>query len=574
MAETILLSPGILTRENDQSPTSQLPVSVGAAILGPTLKGPVELPTIVTSFNEFTTVFGGLVESGSNTYSYLTSISANNYFQNGGNSLLVTRVTSGSFTPATSSIIPNYYNTSASFVLETLSEGIIMNSGDTETSNGALTLGTQDNVRWEIATVNTSSGNFSLLIRRGNDTQTQKVVLESYNNISLDPHASNYISKVIGDSTDNLVNNGMDYYIQSSGSYSNISRFVRVKSVDYKTPLYFDNNGTAKDEFTGSLPIVSSGSFGSAVGSNIPSDRTANFYNQIDDTDTQGLVPEDYDNAISLLGNVDEFQFNVISAPGLVYSLQDHGSRLTSLVNNSISRGDSIAIIDLVPYGSQVNTVIQQSSAFDSSYVATYWPWLQTIDPNTSQLVFVPASTFIPGIFAYTDATGDPWLAPAGLTRGGLGQVTKAERKLTSGQKNDLYEANINPINTFPSQGIVVYGQKNLQKRATALDRIGVRRLLIELKSHIGQIANTLVFEQNTIATRNNFLTQVNPYLETVQQREGLYTFKVVMDETNNSPSTIDRLELIGQIFIQPTRTVEFIILDFNITPTGATFPV
>jgi len=115
--------------------------------------------------------------------------------------------------------------------------------------------------------------------------------------------------------------------------------------------------------------------------------------------------------------------------------------------------------------------------------------------------------------------------------------------------------------------------KKTLQKRASALDRVNVRRLLIALKGYISQVSDNLVFEQNTIATRNTFLAQVNPYLESVQQRQGLYAFKVVMDDTNNTPDVIDRNQLVGQIYLQPTRTAEFIMLDFNVLPTGAVFP-
>ena len=580
MAET-LLSPGVLARENDQSFIQGQPVEFGAAIIGPTTKGPVEIPTLVGSFGEFTQIFGGAIESGSTTYSYLTSISANNYFQNGGNSLLVTRVVSGSsgaFSPATSSLIETGSGGPTTgdspFVLETISEGIIMNTGTTELSNGALETGSADNVRFEIASVNTSSGTFSLLIRRGDDNQNQKVVLESYNNISLDPYASNYISKVIGDIDYTLRNDDTDYYIQESGSYSNISKYVRVKEVNFKTPKYFDNVGNAKDEFTGSLPIAQSGSFNGAIGSNTPVGRLANFYNNINNTDTQGLIGSDYTNAIALLANTDEYKYNIITAPGLIdENGVTGGAQITSLVNNTIARGDAISVIDLVNYNAQVNTVIRQTSGFDSSYASTYWPWLQTIDPNTGEAVFVPASTMIPGVFAFTDASSEPWFAPAGITRGGLGQVIRAERKLTAGNRDALYEANINPIATFPQSGVVVFGQKTLQKRASALDRVNVRRLLIALKGFISQVADTLVFEQNTAATRNIFLSQVNPYLESVQQRQGLYAFKVVMDDTNNTADVVDRNELVGQIFVQPTRTAEFIILDFNVLPTGATFP-
>ena len=572
MAET-LLSPGVLARENDQSQITQGPVEVGAAIIGPASKGPVEIPTVVTSYSQYTSIFGTTVESGSNVYSYLTSIAANNYFQNGGTSLLVTRVTSGSFEPSISTAVSNS-NDDTAFVLETISEGEIMNSDSTESANGALESGSVDNIRWEIATANTSSGTFSLLIRRGNDNSKQKVVLESYNNLSLDPYASNYISKVIGDIDLNLRNEGTDYYIQESGSYPNASRYVRVKSVNTPTPNYFDNDGTAKDIYTGSIPVAASGSFNSAVGSNEPTGRAANFYTTIglgSDNDTQGLIGDDYNNAISLLSNTDDYKFNLISVPGL--TVQHHNTQITNLVNNSNFRGDNISIIDLTGYGASSTAAITNASGFDNSYVAAYWPWVQTVDPNTGQLQFVPASTMIPGVYAYTDASSEPWFAPAGITRGGLGQVVKAERKITAGQRDALYEANVNPIATFPGTGVVVFGQKTLQKRASALDRVNVRRLLISLKSYISQVADTLVFEQNTIATRNNFLTQVNPYLESVQQRQGLYAFKVVMDDTNNTADVIDRNELLGQIFIQPTKTAEFIILDFNVLPTGATFP-
>ena len=582
MAET-LISPGVLARENDQSFVTAQPLTRGAAIIGPTVKGPVERPTLVSSFSSFQAVFGGALQSGSGQYTYLTSIAANQYFQNGGESLLVTRVTSGSFSPASSSAVPTASagNTTGNspFILETISEGIIMNTfnpaGNVTGSNGSLVSGSADNIRWEIASVNTSSGTFTLLIRRGNDNQSNKVVLESYNNISLDPFASNYIAKAIGDISTTVVTRDGNTFLQESGSNPNISAYVRVKEVPLKTPNYLDNAGNAKPQFTSSLPALGSGSaygtFGGGQGSNIPAARAANFYQNINSTDSQGLKGTDYTNAIALLADTDNYQYNVISIPGLYAA--DYGTQTTSVLNNTIARGDSIFVMDLVAYNSSIAAVTGQAGGVDSSYAAAYWPWVQTIDPNTGELVFIPPSTFIPGIYAFTDASADPWFAPAGINRGGMGQVVRAERKLTSANRDSLYEANVNPIATFPNQGVVVFGQKTLQKAASALDRVNVRRLLITLKDFISQIADNLVFEQNTIATRQNFLTQVNPYLESVQQRQGLYAFKVVMDDSNNTPDVIDRNELIGQIFLQPTKTAEFIILDFNVLPTGATFP-
>jgi len=591
MAET-LISPGVLARENDQSFITTQPVTVGAAIVGPTVRGPVEIPTVVTSYSDYTSRFGSTFESGSQTYSYLTSISVNNYFQNGGESLLVTRVTSGSFEPAINTpVICNVTpdTKSGPFTLETLSEGEIMNNldniyvidGYVSSSyiesfaeilpGGALSSGSANNVRFEIPTVNTESGTFSLLIRRGDDNDREKVILETYQNLSLDPNSSNYIEAVIGNSKKVVRQDGSEYYIQDSGSYSNKSRYVRVKEVNYPTPDYFDNAGAVRSQYTASLPIIQSGSFYGGQGKLYYGGGAAFNENIIEGTNIQGIQASDYNTAIALLGNKDEYRYNLITAPGLnaeVSTLQ-----VTRLVNTAITRTDALAVVDLVKYNSPVGTVTQKGTLYNTSYAATYWPWAQIIDPGTGKLVWVPASTLIPGVYAFTDASSDSWFAPAGLTRGGLDSVVRVERKLPTSTRDRLYEANINPLATFPQAGVVVFGQKTLQKKASALDRINVRRLLISLKSYISQIADTLVFEQNTIATRNSFLSQVNPYLESVQQRQGLYAFKVVMDDSNNTADVVDRNELIGQIYLQPTRTAEFILLDFNVLPTGATFP-
>ena len=277
---------------------------------------------------------------------------------------------------------------------------------------------------------------------------------------------------------------------------------------------------------------------------------------------------------IALLSNQDDYRFNALFTPGLVQDFASHVSKISTIVTNTQNRGDNIFIVDMTGYGSTVTNAVSKASSINSSYAATYWPWCQILDPATGKNVWVPASTLIAGVFANNDRVAEPWFAPAGINRGGLSQVIRAEQKISQPNRDVLYQGKVNPIATLPGTGVVVYGQKTLQTRASALDRVNVRRLLIELKSYISQVANTLVFDQNTIATRNQFLSQVNPYLESVQQRQGLFAFQVVMDDTNNTNDVIDRNQLVGQIYIQPTRTVEFIYLDFNITPTGATFPV
>jgi phage tail sheath protein FI len=286
---------------------------------------------------------------------------------------------------------------------------------------------------------------------------------------------------------------------------------------------------------------------------------------------TQGLVGADYTNMLNLLSNQDDYRFNALLTPGLIDDV--HASQTTTAINNTQNRGDSIYILDPVLYGATITTTTGQANARNTSYAAMYWPWLQTFEPDSGKNVWIPASTMIGGVYAFNDNVSEPWFAPAGINRGGLTNVIRPERKLSQANRDTLYEANVNPIASFPGTGTVVYGQKTLQRQASALDRVNVRRLLIALKSYIGQIGQTLVFEQNTAATRNNFLAAVNPYLETIQQRQGLYAFKVVMDDSNNTPDVIDRNMLIGAIYLQPTRTAEFIYLDFNVLPTGATFP-
>jgi len=569
MAEQIV-SPGVFTRENDQSFITQQPIQVGAAIVGPTVKGPVEIPTVVTSYSDYQNKFGTTFVSGNQTYSYLTSISAYNYFQNGGTTLLVTRVVSGAaaWESATSTAISSSAGASAqpAFVLKTISEGIINNSSGSEVS-GALANGTVDNLRWEISQADSGSGTFTLLIRRGDDTTNEKIILETYANVSLDPEQNNYIARVIGDTYQKVTTDSdSNTYIETVGTYPNISRYVYVSAVNNPTPNYFDSNGVAKSAYTASIPLVASGAFGSAVGTlNIGG---ANFYDDINSSNTQGLTGDAYTTALVLLANKEEYSYKVITVPGLYYA--DYGTQLNTLITTVQNRGDAIAVVDLVAHGATISTNTAQANSINNSYAATYWPWVQILNPDTGKINWVPASTLIPGVYAANDAAAEPWFAPAGINRGGLSQVIRPERKLQRADRDALYEKNVNPIANFPSTGPAVFGQKTLQKKASALDRVNVRRLLIELKSFIGQVANNLVFEQNTAATRNAFLAQVNPYLESVQQRQGVYAFKVVMDDSNNTPDVIDRNQLVGQIFIQPTRTAEFIVLDFNVLPTGA----
>jgi phage tail sheath protein FI len=283
----------------------------------------------------------------------------------------------------------------------------------------------------------------------------------------------------------------------------------------------------------------------------------------------EGYAVADYNTAFALLTNKDEYQFNVLLAPAVGLD----SAAATTFISTVEGRGDAFAPISAGAYGTSVNQSTFNAAGQSSNYSACYFPWVQLFNSNLGKNVWCPPTTVIGGVLAFNDQVGAEWFAPAGLNRGGVPSVLRAERKLSQADRDTLYSANVNPLATFPGEGVVVFGQKTLQRRQTSLDRVNVRRLLIALKGFIGQVGNNLVFEQNTNATRNRFLAQVNPYLESVVQRQGLYAYKVVMDDTNNTPDVIDRNQLVGQIYIQPTKTAEFIILNFNVLPTGATFP-
>jgi len=584
MATETLISPGVLTTENDQSFVTAGPLAVGLALVGPTVKGPVNIPTVVTSYSDFTNKFGGAFVSGGASYEYLTSIAAYKYFQQGGDSILVHRVSSGSYTTATAAVGVTGSNTlalaqaSSSFTLKTIANGIIASNSGSMIAGGYLDSGSNENVRWEIQNVNMSNGTFTLLVRQGSDNTNVPNVLETFANVSLDPLSPNYIEAVVGNQYKTVEYDSSvgGFYIKINGDYVNQSRYVYVSSVNKPTPNYFLNNGTANPTYTSSavatayLPGNGSGSIGGAFSGSEGNDwaSVTNMFTNIGST-TQGLVAANYTTASSILSNTDEYKFNLITTPGLI---SDDNTAASDFITLAEERGDCFYIVDLTSYTDTIGTATAEAQSLDSSYAGAYYPWVQVVSQETGKLVFVPPSTVMAGVYAFNDKVAAEWFAPAGLNRGGLGGVIQAARKLSPTDRDTLYASKVNPIATFPGVGVVAYGQKTLQQKASALDRINVRRLLINLKNYVGAVGQTLVFEQNTATTRNNFLAQVNPYLESVQQKQGLYAFKVVMDDSNNTPDVIDRNQLIGQIYIQPTKTVEFVLLSFNITPTGASF--
>jgi len=284
---------------------------------------------------------------------------------------------------------------------------------------------------------------------------------------------------------------------------------------------------------------------------------------------TSGSVA--YSKHIAALSNTDEFDINMVVTPGVVRRL--HPSVATSVLDMVEQRNDCFYIMDQTSVNDSITQAVGQSEAIDSNMAATYYPWIKTIDVNTNKLISVPPSVLLPGVFAANDRVAAEWFAPAGLNRGGLIGAVNVLNRLTQSERDTLYEAKVNPIVIFPGvANPVVFGQKTLQDKPSALDRINVRRLLLSVRKYIASTSRYLVFEQNTSTTRQAFLNIVNPYLTGIQQNQGLYAFRVVMDESNNTPDVVDRNIMKGSIYLQPTKTAEFIQIDFNILPTGASF--
>jgi hypothetical protein len=594
MAEQIV-SPGVFTREIDQSFLPAGLAAIGAAVVGPTVKGPAMVPTIVTSYSEFVQKFGDVFTSGSGTseknYKYLTNYAVQEYLKSA-DTVTVVSIKAGTYANAYSNVVSTG-SSAASLKLHLLSPGSIMNNGSEAAStagsgsnsdqmvngSGALVSisGSVNNVRWEVSNVNFNKGTFTLGVRRGDDTDRRKVYLEQYNNLTLDPNSSNFVARVIGDQVYTLRDSGTTSpFLQASGSFPNQSSYVRVEVLQ-STYNYLDTNGNIRlSAASASLPAAVSGTF--AFGSDGTVAHPRLFNEDITSTNTQGFNLTSgqngnaaYTDAINLLSNQDEYDINLMVLPGVIDAL--HGNIAGKAIDMVEGRGDAFLVLDPVGYGSAITQATAQAEARDSSYSAMYWPWIQIADNDLGRNIWLPASCLIPGVYAFNDRVAAEWFAPAGLNRGGIDIAIQAERKLTHANRDTLYESSVNPLATFPGTGVCVWGQKTNQKKASALDRVNVRRLLIAAKKFIASTSKFLVFEQNTAATRNRFLSIANPYFESVQQRQGLYAFKVVMDETTNTPDVVDRNELRGQIFLQPAKTAEFIIIDFNVLPTGATFP-
>jgi hypothetical protein len=282
--------------------------------------------------------------------------------------------------------------------------------------------------------------------------------------------------------------------------------------------------------------------------------------------------------ALDEISNPEVVDINVLATPGVDFS---NNSTIVKYALDIVEdRTDIIYVMDAprLTSGSVKGTPEEvvsrlEATGIDSSYAATYWPWIQIEDPNSGKYTYQAPTMLAVQTYALTDNVAAPWFAPAGLNRGLAGpQVVRADIRLNNNDRDTLYQGRVNPIATFVQQGVVIWGQKTLQQRQSALDRINIRRLLLQVRRLVSAASLTLLFEQNDQTLRDQFLAKVEPILLQIQNQRGLTAFKVVMDDSNNTPDTIDRNVLVGKIQLQPTRTAEFIDLTFQVLPTGARF--
>lgn len=279
-----------------------------------------------------------------------------------------------------------------------------------------------------------------------------------------------------------------------------------------------------------------------------------------------------YIDAINILSNPDIYDFDILATPGV------HSANVGEIpqlaINMVRGRGDAFYLLDIGTDASDMDangrmsiaSALSEVAKYDTSYAATYYPWIRF------QGKVIPPSIQMLGVYAFNDRAGGPWYAPAGFRRGSLRGGITPTRPLTQSQRDELYKENINPISSFTNQGSAVFGQKTLQSKASVLDRVNVRRMLLKVRKDISRIARTFLFEQNSATVREQLLNRVNNVLSSVQSANGLTEFRAILDETTTTPDLIDRNIMMGKIFLKPTSAAEVIVFDFTVSPQGASF--
>jgi phage tail sheath protein FI len=295
--------------------------------------------------------------------------------------------------------------------------------------------------------------------------------------------------------------------------------------------------------------------------------------------ETSGPTVAAYRKAVDVMGSKSDVEIQLLAIPGI-----RHSSVTDYAISAIENRFDALYVMDIEEqdkFNAVITSSVQQPNvtytvntfkgrALDTSFAAAYFPDVVVQDPTTLTNVSAPPSVAVMGAMSLNDAVGHPWFAPAGFTRGALDAVEFVSTRLNRDNLDDLYEADINPITAFPGTGVTVWGQKTLLANQSALDRINVRRLLIDIRRQVRNVANTLLFEPNREETLEKFTALVNPILQRVQDLSGVERYKVIIDTTTTTQADVENNTIRGKIFLQPTRTAEFVALDFVVTNAGA----
>ena len=545
-----------------------------------------------------------------------------------------------------------------------------------------------NSIKVQVSNIQTSSSSFpefTIAIRNAADDDRRPEVLESYENVNLDPNSESYVARVIGDRRVSYDLTQDPPELLFDGDYGNKSKFVRI---DMNTNGYPDDARPAGFRGVGSIlascggplegPVAASDGLSATVAAlptvtnqnrdgvidkqkvmginfaspgvgdrlkktvtsasgsttadpgmlfisttgelsgsgsvtnftlvNMVGSNSGNFVGSsarrttgLEDNEAlkfvspvfsgwdgfdprtnllgalnDGTVSGDFDVAKKTLANPEEVDFNLLGVPG-VHSAGS-GNPIGKFVDMVEQRADAFLLVDIAnstATGSglalSVANALDQGKKFDTSYAATYYPWVRINDGDNNRLVWVPPSVEVMGAYAFNDRVGQPWFAPAGFNRGGLERVLEVRRRLTQTQRDNLYNQRpgVNPIATFPGQGIVIFGQKTLQTKQSVLDRVNVRRMMLTVRKTISRMSRNFVFEQNNAATRSALLNMVNGYLGSVQAANGVNEFRASIEE---GADLVDRNTIKGKIFLKPTTVAEIIIFDFTLTPQGASF--
>lgn len=536
------ISPGVVIRELDFSQYAERVTSSIFGVVGVAQKGPVNKVTTVTNEQQLISTFGKPYNMTSGNYTIAKSVvHAGIHYLRFGNQLKVVRISEGD--GVASSYTFNDDNTDPAIIVTAIylddddPNGYVNNTG---------LWGNNIKIRIEegslvdyAGTGGSDAGYFKLTVLYDD------IVQEVFDNLIV----------AIGDDPTKLDVNYIETRINGVSQY--------IKAVD-------QDNNRPSDTAAGTDVALAGG----------------DNADDVDDADYGGTITGTQRTGLKIFRDTDLVDVNILACPGVnnIVAAGPAESRSVELELISVceARGDCIAILD-PPFGKDVDTVQNFANAtggtysgnsFNSSHAALYWSWIKYSDSYTSTHVWTPPSGWLAGVYAYNDRVTDPWYAPAGLNRGLLKSALAIEYSPNLGERDKLYGTNqvVNPIVNFPYDGITVWGQKTTQRSASSLNRVNVRRMLLYAEKVIASSVRYLLFEPNESNTWRRFKGLIQPVLDGIKSRRGLYDFRVICDETTNTAELINQNQMRGLLLLQPMKTAEIITVDFVLLATGASF--